>query len=106
MAEKLKYCQFDNDTYIFCHVDHDANSTKIITPNWDNSLTLQCPNGMIINSIHYIGSGNYKTNDDEMDDWHGIYEAYSYVYQLNHMPYNNAREQCLSIGSDLISIHS
>eukprot|EP01083_Nonionella_stella_P299236 1015583_1 len=106
MAEKRKYCQFDNGTNIFWHVTHDANSTKIITPNWDQSLTLQCPNGMIINSIHYIGSGDYKIKDDEMDNWNGIYEAYSYVYQLNHMPYNNAREQCLSIDSDLISIHS
>eukprot|EP01083_Nonionella_stella_P080186 220207_1 len=106
MAEKRKYCQFDEyPDLIDWHLNDaaDANYTQIYS-NWDTSLTLQCPNGQIINSIHYIGSGDYKVND--VDDWYGVYEAFSYLYQLNGVNYLESYDECVSINSDLISIHS
>eukprot|EP01084_Bolivina_argentea_P126544 224043_1 len=108
MAEKRKYC--DNNNNIEWIID-DNNVIEILS-NWDTSLVLQCPNGMIINSIHFDGTQIYSNINDttsNLNNWRGIDKHYSVVFNMNGggAEYYEAETQCINaLNSDLISIHS
>ena len=104
MSERRKYCEFDNSVYDIdwtINNEKDANST-IKTPNWDNSLEATCPDGMIIQSIYFRGSGDYKVNTNS--DWQKVSENYPFIWKTTGTTWSNARSQCENIGSNLASI--
>ena len=108
MAERRKYCEFDNDEYDIewsINQDNDANST-LLTPNWDNTLSVTCPNDMIIQSIYFRGSGNYPDGTTSSDGWIYSTENYPFIYKSTGTTWTDGNSQCENIESNLISIHN
>ena len=107
MSERRKYCQFDKDDFdIDWNINDrdDANSTTIHVGDSDNTLQIKCPNGFIIQTIHFIGSGDNRVNKNV---WNGVSDAYPFIYRDDiNLPFSWASRRCENIDSTLISIHN
>ena len=133
MPEKRRYCEFynaeqglsrnsridyqtktvqeelsdDSDTDDAYDASLRANSTWI-SANWDESLTLKCDDGMIINTIVFVGNEDYPIKSGtNLNDWVGINEKYPICYpntnSLKH-DFDDANAQCEETFLDLSNL--
>ena len=107
MAERRKYCEFDEATYDIdwsVNSDDDANVTIIKPGNNPNSLEVKCPDGFIVKSIDFVGTGDYTVNPSS---WYGVSNAYPFIYPFSGTrTFTSASASCTSIGSSLVSLHN